>query len=93
MATGLIGNHGFYRKLAAGVSFYAVGATYALFSFAVYHWRHESWVFEPKVLLGVGAFALAFAAFSYFQYLLLDGHFSAKQSAAHEDEKQIIPLP
>ena len=30
MATGLIGNHSFYRKLAAGVSVSAIGATYAL---------------------------------------------------------------
>ena len=73
----LIGHHGVYRKLAAGLSLYAIGSVYGLFAYVQVAWRGQTWVLEPLPLAAVAALIVVFAVIAYAIFLLLDGHLTA----------------
>jgi hypothetical protein len=96
MDNGFLGNRAFYKKLAGGLSLYAMGSVYGLFAGVEYIWLNDSSVFQPKALAAVGGAIVAFSFFAYFCFLLLDAQIFAPRDKADkaQDENQLfIPLP
>lgn len=63
----------FFRKLAIFLSLYAIGTSFLCFSAIRYFLHGETWMGSAGVLGGVICAMAAFALFSYYCFLVLDG--------------------